>query len=136
MHSLTRRLGRARRPAPLLAATVCAVITAAIVSNASAASPDRLGYEYSFEGIVVADLCPFPITVSGVVSIDERRFFDNDGALTAIDRHSVEQDMFSANGHALTGSQFTYNLFHPLDADGNTFHGGQAAVPPPAVNPA
>jgi hypothetical protein len=121
MHSPTRGFGRARRLAPWVAA-VCAVVAAAIVSNASAAPPDRLSYEYSFDGIVVTDLCPFPVTVGGVVSIDERRFRDNDGALTAIDRHSVEQDTFSANGHSLTGSPFTYNLFHPFDADGNNFH--------------
>lgn len=111
-----------RRPAPWLAAAICAVLAAAIVSNAAAAPPDRLGYEFSFDGIVVADLCPFPVTVGGVVTIDEKRFFDNDGALTAIDRHSVERDTFSANGRSLTGSPFTYKLFHPFDADGNNFH--------------
>ena len=105
-----------------LATTVLAMLAATAASRATAAQPQMLTFEYSFGGIVVDDLCPFPVTISGTVSIDERRFIDGGGALTALDRHSVEQDTFSANGHSLTGSPFTYNFFHPFDADGNNFH--------------
>jgi hypothetical protein len=122
MNSPTRSSDAARRLAPALALALCAVIAAALVANASAAPPERVGYDYSFGGIVVADLCPFPVTVGGVVAIDEKRFSADDGAISAIDRHSVEQDTFSANGLSLTGSPFTYNVFHPFDADGNNFH--------------
>jgi len=74
---------------------------------------------YSFTGIVSNDICPFPLTIDGTVAIDERQFFDQTGARTAIDRHSVEQDTFSANGKSLTGLPITYNVFHPFNSDGN-----------------
>src|SRR6185312_12728530 len=70
-------------------------------------------------GNVSNDICPFPLTIDGTVAIDERQFFDQTGARTAIDRHSVEQDTFSANGKSLTGLPITYNVFHPFNSDGN-----------------
>jgi hypothetical protein len=111
-----------RRFTPLLAVAVCAIVAAGAAVKASAAPPQIVTFEYSFGGVVVDDLCSFPVTVDGSVVIDEKRFYDNDGALTALDRHSVEQDTFSANGRSLTGSPFSSNFFHPFDADGNNFH--------------
>ena len=113
MRSLTR-------VAAWSAAAVLAIL--AVASQAAAAPPQLVTYNYSFDGIVVTDLCPFPVTIGGVVSVDERRFVDGSRALTAIDRHSVEQDTFGANGRSLTGAPFTYNFFHPFDAEGNNFH--------------
>ena len=93
--------------------------TAAFASAARAGTPVMLHYTYSFTGIVSNDICPFPLTIDGSVAIDERQFFDQSGARTAIDRHSVEQDTFSANGKSLTGLPISYNVFHPFNSDGN-----------------
>ncbi len=103
-----------------LAALVISLGTAAFASAATASTPVMLHYSYSFSGLVSNDICSFPVTIDGAVAIDEQQFFDRTGARTAIDRHSVEQDTFSANGKSLTGLPFTYNFFHPFDANGNS----------------
>jgi len=102
-----------------LVALAVSLGTAAFASAARASSPVMLHYTYSFTGIVSNDICPFPLTIDGTVAIDERQFFDQSGARTAIDRHSVEQDAFSANGKSLTSLPVTYNIFHPFNSDGN-----------------
>jgi hypothetical protein len=70
---------------------------------------------------VVEDICSFPVTITATVVGTETTFFDQNGAVTRIHIHLVEQDVFSADGESLTGLPYTFNI-DVLFEDGEVTH--------------
>jgi hypothetical protein len=122
-----------RRFLSIVAAAVLA--SAAFAPTAAAVEPIR--EDFSFSGTaVLADVCSFPIDVEFTVTGTQTTFFDQDGNITRIHIHTVEQDVFSANGQTLVGLPFTFNLQVLFDPDsGEVTHafstGVAARVPLP-----
>jgi hypothetical protein len=70
---------------------------------------------------VVEDICSFPVTITATVVGTETTFFDQNGAVTRIHIHLIEQDVFSADGESLTGLPYTFNI-DVLFEDGEVTH--------------
>ena len=103
-----------RRLLSTLAAAVLAV--AALAPPATAVEPIKEDLSESGTA-VLADVCSFPIDVEFTFTATQTLFFDQDGNLTRIFVHTVEQDVFSANGKTLAGLPFTFNLHILFDPD-------------------
>ena len=87
-----------------------AVLGAAAFAQAAAAvAPDREDFTFTATA-VLTDVCSFPVTVEFTGTGTETDFFDQNGNLTRIQIHQVEQDVFTANGKTLVGLPYTFNL--------------------------
>ena len=99
-----------RRPRLLLLLSLIALGTTAVLAQpAAAVEPTREPIDET-DTIVVEDICSFPVTITATVVGTETTFYDQSGAVTRIQLHIVEQDVFSANGVSLTGLPFTFNI--------------------------
>ncbi len=87
-------------------------------SSAKAAQPVKFSGTISGTEVLTG-IAPFPITVEYVATVTEIDYFDSSGALVRIYNHSVEQDIFSANGKTLVGEPYTYNIEYVFDSSGN-----------------
>jgi len=103
-----------RRFLPSVAAAVLAA--AVFAQTAAAVEPIREDASFS-DTVVLADVCSFPVTAEFTVTGTQTTFFDENGNITRIKFHSVEQDVFSANGKTLVGLPFTYNVQVLFDPD-------------------
>jgi hypothetical protein len=114
---LTERRGvRMRRLLLVLAAVAFA---AGALAPAAAATPPVME-EFSFTDTdVLTDVCAFPITIESTVEGTQTVFFDQEGNVTMVLFHIVEQDVFSANGNSLTGIPFTFEIQVLFDSSGN-----------------
>jgi hypothetical protein len=118
-----------------LLSTVAAVAlaAAALAAPATAVKPERNDFVFSDQA-VLTDVCPFPVTVDFTVTGTETLFFDQDGNLTRVQIHIVEQDVFTANGNRLVGLPFTFNLqvlFDPVTGEAtHVFASGVASRVP------
>jgi hypothetical protein len=83
---------------------------AALVQSAAAVAPIKEDFTFSGETAVLTDVCSFPVTVVFAGTGTEIDFFDENGNLTRIQIHQVEQDVFTANGKTLVGLPYTFNL--------------------------
>lgn len=85
-------------------------------------------------GVTLSDVCPFPVNVAYSAQYRAKYFFSK-GALTKIEYHMLEQDIFSANGTSLAGVPFRFNVQLFFDGLGNVTryvtHGVQQKVPLP-----
>lgn len=57
----------------------------------------------------LSDVCSFPVNVAYNTQYRAKYFFSK-GALTKIEYHMLEQDVFSANGTSLAGVPFRFNV--------------------------
>jgi hypothetical protein len=89
---------------------------AAFAQTAAAVEPIREDASFS-DTVVLADVCSFPVTVEFTVTGTQTTFFDENGNITRIKFHNVEQDVFSANGKALVGLPYTFNVQVLFDPD-------------------
>jgi hypothetical protein len=103
-----------RRFVSTVAAAVLAA--AALAPTAAAVEPIKEDISFSATG-VLTDVCSFPVTVEATLTGTETSFFDDEGNLTRLQIHNVEQDVFSANGRTLTGLPFTFNIRVLFDPD-------------------
>ena len=110
-----------KRPTGLFVVLLAAVAAAVFTPAATATAPVKSQYTFTATS-VLTDVCPFDVTVDSTVSNTEIDFFDESGALTRVEVHSVEQDTFSANGKSLTGVPFTFNVEILFDSSGNLTH--------------
>jgi hypothetical protein len=100
-----------------LATGVAAVLaTAALPATAAAVEPIREEISSS-DTVVLADVCSFPVTAEATATGTQTSFFDDEGNLTRIEIHIVEQDVFSANGRTLVGLPYTFNIQVLFDPD-------------------
>ena len=76
----------------------------------AAVAPIKEDFTFSGETAVLTDVCSFPVTVVFGGTGTEIDFFDENGNLTRIQIHQVEQDVFTANGKTLVGLPYTFNL--------------------------
>jgi hypothetical protein len=83
--------------------------TGVLAQPAAAIEPTRVPFEDTFT-TVVEDICSFPVTITSTLVGTETTFYDRSGAVTRIQVHVVEQDVFSANGESLTSPPYTFNL--------------------------
>jgi hypothetical protein len=95
-----------RRAARMVGAAMLAVPLAfAFAPTATASGQERIPFSEDLAPEVVNDICSFPVTVSGHI----------DAVANVLNQHNVvhftEQDVFSANGHTLTGLPYTYNAW-------------------------
>jgi hypothetical protein len=98
--------------------TLAAAVLAAAAFAPTAAAVEPIKEHFSESGTaVLADVCSFPVSVEFTFTATQTLFFDQDGNLTRIHIHSVEQDVFSANGKTLVGLRFTFNLQVLFDPD-------------------
>jgi hypothetical protein len=95
----------------LLYTVVAAVLGAAAFAQSAAAVPP-IKEDFSFSGAtaVLTDVCSFPVTVVFGGTGTETDFFDQNGNLTRVHIHQVEQDVFTANGKTLVGLPYTFNI--------------------------
>jgi hypothetical protein len=104
--------------AACLAATPIA--SGALGTAAGAAEPTtRTPYgPVTSDPIVVTDLCPFPVTITGTQSgyFITRQLSSGGEQLIY---HGTETDVFSANGNTLTGLPYTGTIQLVTDAGGN-----------------
>jgi hypothetical protein len=87
---------------------------------AAAVEPTRVPIDET-DTFLAADICSFPVTITGTLVGTETTFFDQSGDVTRIQIHVVEQDVFTANGESLTGLPFTFNI-RVLFEDGEVTH--------------
>jgi hypothetical protein len=90
--------------------------------SAVADRPTRTPFEGVTFSSVLTDVCAFPINVDSTISGFEIDYVDQNGALTRIYIHQVEQDTFTANGKTLVGTPFTFNTQVLFDSNGNITH--------------
>jgi len=91
--------------------------------SAVADRPTRIPFEgVTFSGVVLTDVCVFPVNVNGTVSGFEIDYRDQSGALTRSFIHQVEQDTFTANGKTLVGDPFTTEFNILFDSNGSVIH--------------
>jgi hypothetical protein len=103
-----------RRFLSIVAAAVLAA--AAFAPTAAAVKPIREDASFS-DTVVLADVCSFPVTVEYTQTGTLTTFFDENGNITRIQFHNVEQDVFSANGKTLVGLPYTFNIQFLFDPD-------------------
>jgi hypothetical protein len=110
-----------RRLRLLLLLSLLALGTTAILAQpAAAVEPTREPIDQTITS-VVTDICSFPVTITATLVGTETTFYDQSGAVTRIQIHVVEQDVFTANGATLTGLPFTFNI-RVLFEDGEVTH--------------
>src|SRR4051794_37408330 len=87
------------------AAMLAVPLALAVAPTATASAPARIPFTIDIAPSAVNDICSFPVTVSAHI----------DGVETDFNLHAVfhqtEQDVFSANGHTLTGLPYTYDQY-------------------------
>jgi hypothetical protein len=95
----------------LLFILAAAVLGAAILAQSAAAvAPIREDFTFTDATAILTDVCSFPVTVVYAGTGTETDFFDENGNLTRIHIHQVEQDVFTANGKTLVGLPYTFNI--------------------------
>jgi hypothetical protein len=94
--------------------------TAVLAQPAAAVEPTREPIDQTITS-VVTDICSFPVTITATLVGTETTFYDQSGAVTRIQIHVVEQDVFTTNGASLTGLPFTFNI-RVLFEDGEVTH--------------
>jgi hypothetical protein len=98
----------------VMAAAVLGVVVG-FAQPAAAVAPTRVDFTRSGE-IVLSDVCAFPVTANHSNTGTRTFFYDQDGNLTRVEVHAVEQDVFTANGKTLVGLPYHFNiafLFEP-----------------------
>jgi hypothetical protein len=90
--------------------------TAALAPTAAAVEPTREELSFS-DTVVLADVCAFPVTAEVTVTGTVTSFFDDDGNVTMVLIHNVEQDVFTANGSTLVGLPYTFTIKVLFDPD-------------------
>lgn len=94
----------------LLLIVAAAVLgAAALAQSAAAVAPTREDFTFTAT-TVLTDVCSFPVTVVFTATGTETDFFDDNGNLTRVQIHQVEEDVFTANGQTLAGLPYTFNL--------------------------
>jgi hypothetical protein len=78
-------------------------------NSAAATAPTRVAIDETVV-TVVNDLCGFPVTVTSTQVGVETTFYDQNGTITRIQAHAVEQDVFTANGKSLTGLPYAFSV--------------------------
>lgn len=101
----------------LLIAAAAVLGAAAFAQSAAAVPPIKEDFTFSDATAVLTDVCPFPVTVVYGGTGWEIDFFDQNGNLTMIEVHQVEQDVFTANGKTLVGLPYTFNLRVTFDPE-------------------
>ena len=102
----------------ILLSLITTTATVVFARPAAATEPTSEPFGPDTTTIVVEDLCSFPVTITAVSSGTQTTFLDQNGALTRIHFHAVEQDTFTANGTSLSGLPYTFN-FDVLFEDGD-----------------
>jgi len=102
----------------LLVLLVGAVVLAVLAPMAAADGPVVVHKTSSLTSVLTGT-CAFPITVDSTMTETDRFFSDENGLLIRASAHVVEQDSFSANGKALVGEPYTFNLQAFFDSSGN-----------------
>jgi hypothetical protein len=95
--------------------------TVVLAHPAAAVAPTRMTIDQSPVVTVANDICSFPVTITSTQVGVETTFYDRNGAVTRIQAHAVEQDVFTANGQSLTGLPYTFNV-RVLFEDGELTH--------------
>ena len=111
----------------------CGVLLIVLAGVASADQP--LPEEGTVNGsATLSDVCPFPVSVAYTAQYRAKYFFSR-GALTKIEYHMLEQDVFNADGTSLAGVPFRFNVQLFFDGAGNVTRyvaqGVQQKVPLP-----
>jgi hypothetical protein len=96
-----------------------AVAFALLASAAVAAEPTRTRIVDFTATSVLADLCAFPVTVTGTSNGTFTDFFDNSGALVRSHIQNSEQDTFTANGKTLVSMPYAFSVEIYYDSAGN-----------------
>jgi hypothetical protein len=94
--------------------------TGVLAHPAAAVEPTREPIDIT-DTFVVEDICSFPVTITATLVGTETTFYDQSGAVTRVQIHVVEQDVFTANGETLTGLPYTFNI-QILFEDGEEAH--------------
>ena len=100
-----------------------AVVMAAVLAASATAAQPTITRGGTFTGTTtLTGVCSFPVDVTFSQTFTEIDYFDENGNLTRVFIHAVEQDVFSANGKTLTGEPFTVNTDVLFDGEGNVTH--------------
>jgi hypothetical protein len=94
--------------------------TGLLAYPAAAVEPTRVPIDQT-DTFVVRDICNFPVTITATLVGTETTFYDQSGAVTRVQVHVVEQDVFTANRETLTGLPYTFNI-RVLFEDGEVTH--------------
>ncbi len=120
MRQLPKRRSSVRRRVALL--LVAAMAAAVFASSATATPPPMKFSDTATLTSELTDVCPFPVMVESTITFTEIHFLDESGNVTRIVNHTVEQDVFSANGKSLTGIPFAFNIQVLFDEEGAVTH--------------
>ncbi len=119
MHNPCAGSGRLPLARLIAVAVVVALSTAFFASPAVADPPVEGGFEMWND---LTDICPFTVSVHSKIQYSGRNFFDSSGSLIRRYEHTVEQDVFTANGKTLIGIPYTFNIEFLFDSSGNLVH--------------
>jgi len=106
----------------LTAVFLVAVGAVIFALSALADTPTRTEFTGLTASVVLTDVCAFPVNADVTFSGFEIDYVDQNGALTRIFVHQVEQDTFTANGRTLVGTPFTFDVQELFDNNGNLTH--------------
>ncbi len=119
MRQLPKRRSSVRRRVSLL---LVAAMAAAVFASSATATPPMKFTDTATVTSELTDVCPFPVMVESTITFTEIDFLDESGNVTRIFSHTVEQDVFSANGKSLTGIPFAFNIEVLFDEEGSVTH--------------
>ena len=98
----------------LFAVAAVAFTAVASAQPAAAAAPTREPVKFS-DTIVLTGVCAFPVNVTVTVTGSQTVFTDQNGTTTRVEVHTVEQDVFTANGKTLVGLPYRTNTHVLID---------------------
>ena len=106
----------------LLLVVAVAASTLFFASPASAAPPLVEPIPDLIDVVELDGVCSDTISIEPAIGGTQRTYFDQDGNVTMLTQHVIEQDTFTANGVTLVGDPFTYNFQVLFDGSGNFTH--------------
>ena len=100
----------------LLFAVATAALTAVGFAQPAAADAPTRTKDISFSGMdVLTGICAFPVTLTSTNTGTSTVFTDQNGNTTRVEIHTVEQDVFTANGKTLVGLPYRTNTHVLID---------------------
>jgi hypothetical protein len=92
----------------LIAIAGAALAAVGSAQPAAAVAPTREDINSS-DTVVLTGVCAFPVTITFTQTGSQTVFTDQNGNTTRLELHTVERDVFTANGKTLVGLPYTTN---------------------------
>jgi hypothetical protein len=92
------------------------------MASANASPPVVTKFHFVAPPDTLTNLCSFPVVLNATLDGTRTDYVDANGNPTFSDFHSIEQDVFSANGVTLTATPYVNQQKWIYDSSGNIVH--------------